>query len=213
MLQSTASLLAGILAFTAPAPDVPVTLSGSPQSMERQHAVAVESGYRFLRTPRDLLAALESGELVRAEGDGNFVLKHPRDAVTRAEVVHFLRRFSARYREACGDPLVVTSLTRPLTRQPRNAHRLSVHPAGMAIDLRVPRNARCRRWFEAELLDLESRGVLDVTRERRPAHYHVALFPESYLAHVGLREPAPPTVVPLPTPSPSAPLLHTSQDR
>lgn len=207
MLQSTASLLAGILAITAPAPYVPVTLSGSPQSMERQHAVAVESGYRFLRTPRELREALESGELVRLEEDDALAVKHPRDAGTRAEVAHFLRRLSAEYRAACGDRLVVTSLTRPLTRQPRNAHRLSVHPAGMAIDLRVPRDSRCRRWLEASLLDLEGQGVLDVTRERRPAHYHVALFPELYLAHVGLRDPAPPSVVP---PPPTAPAPRTT---
>src|SRR5690606_12122802 len=76
--------------------------------------------------------------------------------------------------------------TRPLTRQPRNAHRLSVHPAGMAMDLRVPRTSRCRRWLEKALLDLEERQLLDVTRERSPAHYHVALFPDRYLAYVGL---------------------------
>lgn len=187
MLQASLSLLAGMMAITGTAPDVPVTLAGSPQSMERQHAVAVLSGFEFVRSPRDLSAALESGELVRVRGGEAFALKHP-GQVTRPEVVHFLERFAAEFRAGCGDRLVVTSLTRPLSRQPRNAHPLSVHPAGMAMDLRVPRSARCRRWLEKSLLELERQGVLDVTRERRPAHYHVALFPEPYLAHLGYRE-------------------------
>ena len=205
MLQSTASLLAGLLAITAPAPDVPVSLSGSPQSMERQHAVAVQSGYAFVRTPRELREALEAGVLVEAPGDASFALKYSNGGATRPEVVHFLRRFGAEYLSTCGDRMVVTSLTRPLSRQPRNAHRLSVHPAGMAIDLRVPRNARCRRWFEGALLELESQGVLDVTRERRPAHYHLALFPDRYLAHLGLTAPLKPAVTPLPAPVPPEP--------
>ncbi len=206
MLQTTASLLAGFLAITAPAPAVPVTLSGSPQSMERQNAVAIENGYDFLRTPRDVREALEAGTLVRLTENENLTLKYSDEGVTRPEVVHFLHRFAAEYHAACGVPLVVTSLTRPVSRQPRNAHRLSVHPAGMAMDLRVPQGASCRRWFEGALLDLEERGVLDVTRERRPAHYHVALFAGPYLAYLGLREPSRPDLIPLPPPAAPAPL-------
>jgi hypothetical protein len=78
----------------------------------------------------------------------------------------------------------VTSLTRPLNRQPRNASDLSVHPAGMALDLRTSRRSSCRRWIESTLLSLEKKGVLEATRERRPAHYHVAIFPTSYLHYV-----------------------------
>lgn len=214
MLQSSLSLVAGILAITGPVPAVPVSLSGSPQSMLRQHTVALHSGYEFVRTPRELREALEAGDLVRVGGNENFALKSSAEGVTRPEVVHFIERFSAGYRGACGERLVVTSLTRPLSRQPRNAHPLSVHPAGMAMDLRVPRTPRCRKWFEDTLLDLERRGVLDVTRERNPAHYHVALFPEPYLAHLGLKEPAPPEVLPraAPLPAPEPVTLPLAQE-
>lgn len=185
MLQASLTiLLSGVLG--AGGADVPVSLSGSGASMERQHRVAVESGYEFLRRPADVSRAVDAGELVAVEATPALALKHPREAAARPELRHFVEQFAVRMHQECGERLVVTSLTRPVTRQPRNAHRLSVHPAGMAMDLRVPRSASCRRWLESSLLELEERRVLDVTRERAPAHYHVALFPDSYLAHVGL---------------------------
>ena len=201
MLQTTISVLASFLAINGPAPSAPVTLAGSPQSMVRQHTVARVGGYEFLRTARDIRKAVEAGVLVPVRGGDAFAVKDPDDAVTRPEVLHFIQRFGAEYRSACRDRMVVTSLTRPLSHQPRNAHPLSVHPAGMAMDLRVPRTPQCRRWFESTLLKLESQGILDVTRESNPAHYHVAVFPERYLAHLGLKDPALPAVV---VPAPAA---------
>ena len=184
MLQTSFILL--LSWFFGAADPVPVSLAGSAASMERQHRVAVEGGFEFLRRPADVSRAVDGGVLVEVESSEELALKYPREAVARPEVKHFLERFAVEMHEGCGERLVVTSLTRPLTRQPRNAHRLSVHPAGMAMDLRVPRKAVCRKWLEQALLGLETQGVLDVTRERAPAHYHVALFPEPYLAYVGL---------------------------
>lgn len=54
----------------------------------------------------------------------------------------------------------------------------------MAVDLRVPRGPSCRNWLETRLLGLEEADLLDVTREQRPPHYHIALFPSAYRAHV-----------------------------
>jgi LysM repeat protein len=108
-------------------------------------------------------------------------VSHP---VARPAVRVFVERLAAQYRAACGEKLVVTSLTRPVLEQPRNASDLSVHPAGMAVDLRVSRDRGCVRWLEKTLLSLEKQGVLDVTRERRPPHYHVALFPDPYTRYV-----------------------------
>jgi hypothetical protein len=197
MPYSTVALLLTALAAGGPRPgrDVPVTLSGSPGSMERQNAVASEAGYHFLRTAAEVRRAVAAGTLVPVRSAGDLVVKE-RDESALPEVKHFLERYSSRFRDACGERLVVTSLTRPLTRQPSNAHPLSVHPVGMAMDLRIPRRASCRRWLERDLLRLESQGVLDVTREQRPAHLHVALFPAQYLASLGLdATPAPPRVV------------------
>lgn len=176
---------------------VPVTLSGSPASMERQHRVARDAGLRFYRTPREVRRALERGELVRPTSSRVLRVKEAREGAARPEVKHFLEALAAAYHARCGEPLVATSLTRASTRQPSNAHPLSVHPAGMAIDLRIPRRAACSRWLERELLRLERLSVVDVTREHRPAHLHVAVFPSRYLAYVEMMAPAPhPQVVP-----------------
>jgi hypothetical protein len=96
--------------------------------------------------------------------------------------------------------MVVTSLTRPLASQPGNAHELSVHPAGMAVDLRVPADANSRRWLEQTLLALETARVLDVTREHHPSHFHVAVFPEAYRAWAAEHPVTTPSAAPAPGP-------------
>ena len=165
--------------------DVPVTLDGSPESMVRQDGVARAQEYAFAETPADLRELERAGELVRLEGDTNYELADfVRYSEARPEMRTFIERFSAQYRDATGEKLVVTSLSRPEMRQPGNSHELSVHPAGMAVDLRVSDRAASRRWLEDTLLSLERRDVLDVTREFNPPHYHVALFPDAYMAHV-----------------------------
>jgi len=100
----------------------------------------------------------------------------------------FLDRISKQYHAACGEKLTVTSLLRPMNRQPANAVAHSVHPTGMAIDMRIPRQGKCRSWLENTLLSLEKERVLDVTRERHPAHYHVAVYAKQYETRVAALE-------------------------
>jgi hypothetical protein len=160
------------------------TLRGSQASMERQHSVALGEKYSFLRTRADIDRTVADGQLVPVTGNGDYELANVSFPFTLPEVRLFIERLGAEYREVCGEPLTVTSLMRPTTRQPRNASRLSVHPTGMAVDLRLPGRPECRGWLEGRLLELEAADLLDVTRERRPPHYHVALFPASYRAYV-----------------------------
>jgi hypothetical protein len=54
----------------------------------------------------------------------------------------------------------------------------------MAVDVRYSWNRACRDWLEGVLVNLERQGVLEATLERRPRHYHVAIFPEQYSAYV-----------------------------
>ena len=103
----------------------------------------------------------------------------------------FIERLSEQYRAACGERLVVTSLTRPITRQPPNASVISVHPTGMAADLRRSDSSGCRQWLETVLLDLEGKGVIEATREQYPPHYHVAVFPNPYLQYLASGEVLP----------------------
>ena len=68
---------------------------------------------------------------------------------------------------------------------------ISVHPTGMAADLRRSDSSGCRQWLETVLLDLEGKGVIEATREQYPPHYHVAVFPNPYLQYLASREVLP----------------------
>lgn len=155
-------------------------MRGSRESITQQNQHAVSHGYTFVQTSSQVADLVDSGELVRVGASRTMVLHNVSYPYARPAVKTLIDRLSAQYFNACGEKLTVTSLTRPIARQPANASDDSVHPAGMAVDLRIPSNGRCRSWLESTLLSLEASNVLDVTRERRPPHYHVAVFPETY---------------------------------
>ncbi len=159
------------------------SLRGSSASLDRQVAQARRHDFTHLASPPQLRRFVDAGLLVHLAGNRDYTLADVSFPFARPEVRLFVERLSSQYRRACGRQLVVTSLTRPLSHQPRNASDRSVHPTGMAIDLRVP-GGRCRSWLESVLLSLEARGVLEATRERRPPHYHVAVYPKPYAAYV-----------------------------
>lgn len=178
-----------LAAAVAPA-SATVGLAGSPASMVHQHAIAVEEHYAFLRTPADVQRLALDGELVAVEPGSDYSLSGVSFPFARPEVRAFVLRFARDYHDSTGVPLTVTSLTRPQALQPPNAHRLSVHPAGMAVDFRVPATAPERAYLERTLLRLEQQGLLDVTREHTPAHYHVAVFATPMLAWLATRDAA-----------------------
>jgi hypothetical protein len=164
---------------------VPVELRGSPASMKRQNAVAVQAGLPFARSFEDIERMIAEGHLVRLLGDDHYELRDGLSSdAARPEMRLFVGRLAEEYFGATGEKLVVTSLTRPASSQPSNAHALSVHPTGLALDLRISQVAASRQWIERRLLEMEKEGLLDVTREKHPPHYHIALFPEAYLAHL-----------------------------
>lgn len=160
------------------------SLRGSQASLARQQRQARLHDYSFLRNPAEVQRFVEAGRLVRIDETANLELARVSFPYARPEVKVFLERLSRQYRAACGEKLVVTSLVRPISRQPRNASPLSVHPTGMALDLRRSNKPACRRWLERVLLQLEGQGTLEATREHRPPHYHVALFPRPYMRYV-----------------------------
>lgn len=161
-------------------------LAGSPSSMVHQHAIAVEEDYTFLRTPADVKRFVAKGFLVPVQPNADLTLSNVSYPFTRPEVLSFVEHFAASYHAATGNRLVVTSLTRPEAVQPRNAHVLSVHPAGMAVDLRVPADADDRAFLEHALLSMEQAGMLDVTREHHPSHFHVAVFAPKFEPYAAL---------------------------
>lgn len=163
------------------------SLMGSRNSLLRQNAEAQDHDFTYLRTSSDVRSFARKGLLVRLRGNSDYRLAS--DYVSfpyaRPEVKLFIERLSDQYRAACGERLYITSLTRPITRQPRNASHLSVHPTGMAVDLRRSHRSSCREWLEETLLYLEGREVLEATREKHPPHYHVTLFPKPYMRYLG----------------------------
>lgn len=183
-------------------------LKGSMASMRQQHRVATSEDLAFLRTPTQVRSHAAEGRLDTVPGNANYRVNKVSYPYAQPEVLALIERVALGYRAYTGERLVVTSLTRPSSKQPGNAHRLSVHPAGMAVDLRVPAKPSARKWLETTLLRLEREGVLDVTRERRPPHYHVAVFPEAYREYAAanpLPEPPPPIALPA---LDAVPLLH-----
>lgn len=161
------------------------SLQPSRAGLLRQVRSAHAHDYTYLANDSQVREFLRQGYLVPITGNRDFTVKGTvYHKAARPEVKLFLERLGAQYRSACGEPLVVTSLVRPRSRQPRNSSNLSVHPTGMAIDLRVPYGSRCRSWLEGTLLSLERAGVLEAARERHPPHYHVVLFPRDYLAYL-----------------------------
>lgn len=178
----TAALGLAVLLCAQPA--VGQTLRGSKTTMIRQNRVAQDHDYTFLRDDAHVRKFVALDLLERVRGNANYELASVSYPYARPALKLFIERLAAQYRSACGEKLVVTSLTRPLDEQPRNASDLSVHPTGMAVDLRVSNRSKCRSWLEGTLLSLEKTGVLDAIRERRPPHYHVALYPTQYVAYV-----------------------------
>ncbi|MDT8367877.1 MAG: DUF5715 family protein [Longimicrobiales bacterium] len=175
------------------------SLRGSSASLDIQNRVAREHDFTYIKDGRQLLHFVDAGYLVEVVPNSDFEVHAVSYPYARPEAELFIRRLASQYHAACGEKLVVTSLTRPQNRQPRNASDRSVHPTGMAIDLRVSRKASCRRWLENAVLGLERAGVLEATRERYPSHYHLVIFPRPYYEYVQrvvevaptLREPEP----------------------
>ncbi len=163
------------------------SLKGSKASLARQSQAARQHDYSYLRTSSQVREFSRRGLIVRLAGNSDYRVADVSFPYARAEVKTFVERLGSQYRDACGERLVVTSLTRPTSRQPRNASPLSVHPTGMALDLRRSGRPACRAYLEKTLLTLEGRDVLEATRENHPPHYHVALFPQPYARYLASR--------------------------
>jgi len=170
------------------------SLRGSSVSLDIQNRVARDHDYTYIETGAQVIRFVNAGYLVDVTPNRDFDLHAVSFPYARPEAELFVRRLASQYRAACGEKLVVTSLTRPQNRQPRNASDRSVHPTGMAIDLRLSRSRSCRAWLEDVLLNLEKARVLEATRERSPAHYHIALFPRQYFNYVSRVADVPPTL-------------------
>ena len=166
------------------------SLRGGLASMQEQYQRALQYDYTFIKDAAEVRHFVNNLKLlVPVKGNSDYQLD---DDVSfpyaRPEVLTFIERLSRQYRAACGEVLVVTSLTRPQSYRPRNSSRLSVHPTGMAVDLRRSNTPACRTWIQRVLLQLEGSGVIQATHERRPPHYHIAVYTKDYARYVAQLE-------------------------
>jgi hypothetical protein len=193
--RALGALLLSLTFFAAVVADNPAlqaqSLLGSRASLLRQNEEAQEHEFSYLQTGSDVRDFAERGLLVRVSGNSSYQVADVSFPYARPEVKTFLERLSSQYRNACRERLVVTSLTRPADRQPRNASPLSVHPTGMALDLRRSNRPACRAWLEKNLLSLEGDGVVEATKENHPPHYHVTVFPKPYITYLASRGDSP----------------------
>ena len=161
------------------------SLRGSPASIDRMYRQARANDLAFYETSGGVRRAVEAGRLVVLTGSADYRLKDVSQPYVLPATRTFVQRIAAQYREQCGDKLVITSGTRPQSMRLANSTSKTVHPTGMAVDLRKPTRAACLSWLRETLSFLEARGVLEATEERNPPHFHVAVFPAEYTRYVG----------------------------
>jgi hypothetical protein len=186
------------------------SLRGSRSTLERAYERANDNGLHFYQTSGGVKTAAEKGRFVRLAGNADYRLNNVSYPYATATTRTFVERLGAQYRAACGEPMVVTSAVRPVAKQPRNSSDWSVHPTGIAVDLRKPTGS-CLGWLRRTLLSLEDRGVIDGTEERKPPHFHVVVFPAAYDAYIeslgGKSAAATVTAKPAPRASAAAPRI------
>ena len=137
---------------------------------------ALRGGLDFYETSSQVKRAVLRGELVALGGNANYDVHNIKTPYVRPETKSFVLSLAKEYRRTCGEEMVVTSAVRPMSRKLVNSSSMTVHPTGMAVDLRKP-SGRCLTWLRRTLLNAERRGEIEATEERRPPHFHVAVLP------------------------------------
>lgn len=171
------ALAAAAIGAAAPVQIDAQSLRGSKASVERMYWFA--QGYRmaFRATSRMIAADASAGKLVPLGGSLDYEITNAVGwPYVTPETKQWVDRFAEQYSAVCETPLVITSASRPLNRQPRNANPHSVHPAGIAVDFRRPPRGPCLDWTRKALLELERRGTIEAIEERHPVHFHVAVL-------------------------------------
>ena len=151
------------------------SLRGSSASVDLMYDRAREEDLAFYRTSSSVREAVREGELVRINETDHLALGRVSYPYVLEGTRAWVTEFADRYYDRCKQRLVVTSGARPLTQTPRNGSPKSVHPTGMAVDLRKPTGS-CLRWLRQELLIEERQGNIEATEERHPAHFHIAVL-------------------------------------
>lgn len=184
LLRAAATAGAAVICITASASAQrgnvePLDLHGSKSSVEKMYDFATSHRMQFYLTPENLDAGIVSGHLVPLTGDSTYELTRGVGfSYATREARDFVTELAPQYLAACGTPLTVTSAARPTSRQPHNANPHSVHPTGIAVDLRRPSAGPCLNWIRGALATLEEKGMIEATEEHHPVHLHIAVLTE-----------------------------------
>ena len=179
--------LAMVLGSLVPHVATAQSLRGSRTSVNRMYRYAQRHHRHFYETVGGVRRAAHTGQFVRLAGNADYRLHDVSFPYVMPATRTFVNRLARQYRRSCGAQLVVTSAIRPESAQPSNASPRSVHPTGIAVDLRRP-EGRCLTWLRGVLRSLEARGVVEATEEHWPAHFHVAVFGARYRSYVARLE-------------------------
>jgi hypothetical protein len=183
------------LAFTMDAaiaaPARAQTLRGSPASVDLMYTTAEGEKLLFMRTTADIYQAARVGALKLITFTDDLELDHATFPFVLPATKRFADSLAHQYHLGCGERIGVTSGARPMDKQPRNASPKSVHPTGMAVDFRKPRNPACLKWMRENLVKLEDAHVIEATEEMHPPHFHVAVLHQAHEPHFQLAAVAP----------------------
>ncbi len=141
-------------------------VGGEVSSSEQQYRYAEQSGAVII-TSDNFDELVRSGGLVKLEGP-NIRLMSTRVIQyvipsTRDFVLQLAYEFG---QQGCGELVVNDALRVAGNRMPSAASSFSVHPRGMAVDIRVNGiGERCETWMNTYLLQNEAEGKVDATRE------------------------------------------------
>ncbi|HXT17448.1 MAG TPA: DUF5715 family protein [Gemmatimonadaceae bacterium] len=172
----SALALALVTAVVASAPAHAQSLRGSRESVDLMYSTAQSEGLEFTRTTADIYEAARVGALKLIVMTDDLELDRATFPFVLPATKRFADSLAHEYHTACGERIGVTSGARPIDKQPRNASPKSVHPTGMAVDFRKPRNPVCLKWLRTSLVGLESAHIIEATEERHPVHFHVAVL-------------------------------------
>lgn len=168
-------------------PDVTLNEDGKPFAKLQALREAKLHDFSFLETESQLQWFIKEGLLVELRSEANYWVKPMTKGrpYVRPEVREFIRTLSHNLFAHCGEPLVVTSALRFRGVRLKNSPPETVHPTGMAVDLRAPSD-ECLEDFETELLFLEAEGLIQANKERWPEHYHATVYPRHYAEKLAL---------------------------
>lgn len=145
------------------------------------------SGYTFAADEPELHLLRDEGVLVELEENEYIKFFNVTRPFVLPVVKRFVERLAIEYTAVGCGRLGVNGAARDIAYQAKfsNSHPKSVHPTGMAVDLRreTPKSTEainCQSWLDRVLLSIEKSKRLDVTFEKHPAHYHVVVVPDAY---------------------------------